>query len=305
MDALTQSVRRTALESGADLVGFAPISRFDDAPEDCHPRTILPQTRSVVAVAVRQPRGTLKAAEEGTYFQAYSADAYWYLNEVLAIQILRGITMLLEEEGCTSVPVHNPFHPHAGRQLRDDQLAGPDGIVSLRVAGVAAGLGELGHSKLLLTPQFGPRQRVFVVLTDAELEPTPLFAGAVCDGCMACVRECEACAIGTERSVTVNIDGTEYSHAPLDAERCGRVHWGVDRPYSPFWTGEEPEGEEPGYHKWLKHRFRHFSVCVGRGCLRACLDHLEKTGRIEASFQTPLIERERYRFGESGSGYRA
>ena len=305
MDALTERVRRVALESGADLVGFAPISRFEGAREECHPHTILPQTRSVVAVAVRQPRGTLKAAEEGTYFQAYSADAYWYLNEVLAIQTLRAITMLLEEEGCTSVPVHNPFHPHAGRQLRDDQPAGPDGIVSLRVAGVAAGLGELGHSKLLLTPQFGPRQRVFVVLTEAELEPTPLFTGAVCDGCMACVRECEACAIGRERSITISIEGHEYSHAPFDAEKCMRVHWGMDPPYSPFWTGDESEGEEPGYHKWLKHRFRHFSVCVGRGCLRACLDHLEKTGRIRASFKTPLIERERYRFGESGSGYRA
>ncbi len=305
MDALTQSVRRTALESGADLVGFGPISRFDNAPEDCHPYTILPQTRSVVAVAVRQPRGTLKAAEEGTYFQAYSADAYWYLNEVLAIQMLRAITMLLEEEGYTSVPVHNPFHPHSGRKLREDQPAGPDGIVSLRVVGVAAGLGELGHSKVFLTPQFGPRQRVFAVLTDAELEPTPLFAGEVCDGCLACVGECEACAIGEERSVKVRIEGREYSHAPLDTGRCGRVHWGIDPPYSPFWTGEEPEGEEPSYHTWLKHRFRHFSVCVGRGCLRACLDHLEKAGRIGARFRTPLIERARYRFGETGSGYKA
>jgi ferredoxin len=173
------------------------------------------------------------------------------------------------------------------------------------VVGVAAGLGELGHSKVFLTPQFGPRQRVFAVLTDAELEPTPLFAGEVCDGCLACVRECEACAIGEERSVKVRIEGREYSHAPLDTDKCGRVHWGVDLPYSPFWTGGEPEGEEPGYHTWLKHRFRHFSVCVGRGCLRSCLDHLEKAGRIGARFRTPLIERERYRFGERGSGYRA
>ncbi len=304
MDDLTESVRRTALESGADLVGFAPVSRFDGAPDHCHPYTILPQTRSVVAVAVRQPRGTLKAAEEGTYFQAYSADAYWYLNEVLAIQILRAVTIALEDEGYTSVPVHNPFHPHAGRQLRDDQPAGPDGIVSLRVVGVAAGLGELGHSKVLLTPEFGPRQRVFAVLTDAELEPTPLFTGEVCDGCLACVQECEARAIGEERSVKVMVGGREHSHAPLDADKCVRVHWGMDPPYSPFWTGDEPEGEEPGYHTWLKHRFRHFSVCVGRGCLRACLDHLEKAGRIGRGFRTPLIERKRYRYGETGSGYR-
>jgi len=305
MSDLTERVRRAAMEAGADLVGFAPVSRFDLAPAEVHPTTIFPPTRTVIAVAVRQPRGTLKAVEEGAYFQAYTADAYWYLNEVMAPQILRRVTMLLEEEGYTSVPVHNPFYPHSGRKLRDDHVAGPDGIVSLRVVGVAAGLGELGHSKLLLTPQFGPRQRVFAVFTDVELAPTPLFTGAVCDGCLACARECEACAIGDERSVKLTIDGREYAHAPLDTDKCVVVHAGSKPPYSPFWRGDEPEGQEPGYHSWLKHRFRHFSTCVGRGCLRACLDHLEKSGRIEGSFKTPLIERERYRFGDSGSGYRA
>ena len=304
MEALTERVRRAAVEAGADLVGFAPVSRFEGAPAEVHPHTIFPQARTVIAVAVRQPRGTLKAAEEGTYFQGYVCDAYWYLNEVMAPQILRAAIMELEKEGHTSVPVHNPFMAHVGRKLRPDQPAGPDGIVSLRVVGAAAGLGELGHSKVLLTPQFGPRQRVFAVFTEAELEPTPLFEGSVCDGCKLCVEECEARAIGEERSVKLSIEGREFSHAPLDVDACSKVHSGAEPPYSPFWMGDEPEGQEPQYHQWLKHRFRHFSVCVGRGCLRACLDHLEKTGRIEARFETPLIERERYRFGDRGSGHK-
>jgi len=153
-----------------------------------HPRTIFPQTRTIVAIALRQARGTLKTAEEGTYWQAYNCDSYFLLNDILAPRALRAVTILLEGEGYTSVPVHNPFHPHAGRKLRGDQPAGPDGMASLRVIGVAAGLGELGHSKLLLTPQFGPRQRVFAVFTDAELEPSPLFPGSICDGCLACAR---------------------------------------------------------------------------------------------------------------------
>jgi epoxyqueuosine reductase len=286
------------LKAGADLVGFAPISRFADAPPEYHPGTILPQTRTVIAVAVRQPRGALKAAEEGTYWQAYNCDGYWYLNEVVAPQILRAVVMELEDEGYTSVPVHNPFHPHSGRQLRDDQPWGPDGMVSLRVVGVAAGLGELGHSKVLLTPQFGPRQRVFAVFTDAELEPTPLFAGSVCDGCQECVRECQAWAIGEARSVKVTIEDREYSHAPLDATACVHVHQGREPRYSPFWEGTEAEDEEPSYHAWMKHRFRHLSICVGRGCLRACLDHLEKSGRIQTSFRTPLIEGERWKLAD-------
>jgi len=298
MLSLTEGVRRVAMENGADVVGFAPVSRFDNAPPQLHPRTIFPQVRTVIAVGVRQPRGALKAVEEGTYWQAYNCDSYWYLNEIIAPKVLRSVVFFLEERGFTSVPVHNPFHPHTGRQVREDQPDGPDGMVSLRVIGVAAGLGELGHSKLLLTPQFGPRQRVFAVFTDAELEPTPLFAGELCDDCMSCVRECEACAIGSSRDVKLSIDGREFSHAPFDARACVPVHRGDDPRFSPFWNGTERQGEQPSYSRFLLHRFRHLSICVGRGCLRACLDHLEKEGRIQATFKTPLIERERWRLDE-------
>lgn len=294
MSDLTDRVRTTAENAGADLVGFAPIERFEHAPAELNPRTILPQTQTVIAVAMRQPRGTLKTVEEGTYWQAYNCDGYWYLNEVAAPRLLRAVSLALEEDGWTGVPVHNPFWPHSGRRTRADQPAGPDGMVSLRVIGAAAGLGELGHSKLLLTPQYGPRQRVFAVFTDARLEPTPLFDGQVCDGCMECVRACQACAIGDSRSVRIRVDDREFAHAPLDTDACGRVHRGDDERFSPFRTGQEQPGEGSPYQQFLRNRFRHLAICVGRGCLRACLDHLEKTGRIEAKFHTPLVERPRW-----------
>lgn len=296
---LTEQVRQVALDAGAALVGFAPISRFEHAPAENHPRTIFPQTRTAIAIALPQPRGTLKAVEEGCYWQAYNCDAYWYLNEVEAPRILRVITMFLEQHGYTSVPVHNPFHPHSGRQLREDQPDGPDGMISLRMLGVAAGLGELGMAKLLLTPEFGPRQRVFGVFTDAELTPTPLFTGKVCDECRLCVKNCEANAIGTERSETMLIEGHTFSHAPLDCKACGVVHAGRDPRFSPFWNGSEAAGKEPSYNEFSQSRFRHLAICVGRGCMRSCLDHLEKTGRISAKFHTPLIEHERWKLNEA------
>ena len=292
---LTRQVRQVALDAGAALVGFAPISRFEHAPAENHPHTIFPHTQTAIAIALPQPRGTLKAVEEGCYWQAYNCDAYWYLNEVEAPRILRVLAMFLEEHGYTSVPVHNPFHPHSGRQVRDDQPFGPDGMISLRMLGVAAGLGELGVSKVLLTPEFGPRQRIFGLFTDAELTPTPLFTGCICDGCMQCATQCEAQAIGRERSDTMVIDGHKFSHAPLDCAACSVVHQGNDPRFSPFWNGTEAEGDSPSFNQFSQHRFRHLAVCVGRGCLRACLDHLEKTGRISAAFRTPMIERERWK----------
>jgi len=291
---LTEEIREVALAEGAALVGFAPISRFENAPYALHPHTIFPQTQTAIAIAVNQPRGALKAVEEGCYWQAYNCDSYWYLNEVEGPRILRKIVMLLEEHGYTSVPVHNPFRAHTGRQIREDQPDGPDGMVSLRVLGVAAGLGELGLSKMLLTPEFGPRQRVFGVFTDAVLQPTPLFTGKICDECKLCAKHCEANAISTQRDVTIQIEDQEYRHGALDCAACGVVHRGDDPRYSPFWNGSEKEGEPPEYNKFLTHRFRHLAICVGRGCLRGCLDHLEKTGRISRKFKTPFIQRERW-----------
>ncbi len=291
----TEKVRKVALESGASLVGFAPISRFDNAPPEFNPRTIFPQTKSVIAIALPQERGALKTIEEGTYWQAYNVDNYYFLNDIESARILRQIILFMEKDGFTGVPVHNPFFHNRGQKLRDDQPVGPDGMVSLRVVGVACGLGELGHNKMLLTPEFGPRQRVFAVFTDAELEPTPLFKGKICDGCLACVRECEANAIGKRREIKVKIEDCEYCHAALDITACGHVHPGREPQYSPFWKGDEAEGQLPSYHKAIWDRFGHLAICAGRGCIRSCLDHLEKTGKIGAKFMTPMIQRERWK----------
>lgn len=299
MDNLTERVRQAALQAGADLVGFAPISRFENAPPDQHPQGIFPQTKTVVVVATRKLRGTLKTVEEGTYWQGYNADSYAYPSWDLSVLILRSIIRLLEDEGYTSVPIHNPFMANVGRKTRPEHLTGPDANMSLRTVGVAAGLGEFGHSKLVLTPEFGPRQRFFAALTDAELEPTPLFTGKICDGCMACVRECEACAIGKERTEKVVIEGQEYSHAPLDLEACSKVHNGRDPRFSPFFTGKEKAGEDPDYNKFVMHSFKVMGICVGRGCMRACLDHLEKTGRIKSGYKTPIIDKPRWKFNEA------
>lgn len=291
---LTQHIRELALASGADLIGFAPISRYDNAPPEYHPHRIFPQARSILAFALTQSRGSLKTAEEGTYWGAYNGDSYHYLNIIEAPRIARILVRELEHDGYTSVAVRNPFFENTGVAIRDDSPRGPDGLISLRIAGVVCGLGELGHAKIFLTPQFGPRQRVYAVLTDAEFEPTPLFKGKVCDDCGQCVRACQAGAISSERDVKFTIEDQEYSHASFDPRKCLVVHHGLDPDISPFWTGHEKDGQAPAFNRSVWTYYTHLAVCVGRGCLRSCLDHLEKTGRIDASFKTPMIQGKRW-----------
>jgi len=292
---LTNEVERLARHEGASLVGFGNIERWDNAAPEVHPRSILPITRSVIAIGMPQSRGALMGVEEGSYWQAYNVDNYWFLNDVEAPRLLRKIVLYLEERGHTAISIHNPFHHNQGQKLRPEHATGPDGIVSLRMIGVCCGLGELGRHKLLLTPQYGPRQRVFAVFTDAELEPTPLFRGKICDDCKACARECEADAIGDERSVKLQVEDCVYSHAPLDTKACGFVHPGNAPEWSPFWKGDEKPGERPDYHNAMNERFHTLGICAGRGCIRSCLDHLEKTGRVETKFNAPLISKPRWK----------
>jgi len=168
--------------------------------------------------------------------------------------------------------------------------ARPDGFVSMRVIGCAAGLGELGLSKLLLTPQFGPRQRVFGILTDAVLEPDPLFRGSICDNCGECARACPSGAIPLDRTVKFTIGDRVFSHAALDCEKCRYPHLGWDSRVSPFLKPDSSQENPPEYYKFLDGRFRHRTICGGRGCLRKCMDHLERTGRIERVYRTPMVE---------------
>jgi epoxyqueuosine reductase len=290
---LTEHVKRVALDAGADLVGIASIDRFDNAPDDLDPRGIFSKTQSVIALGCRMVRGALKTIEEGNYWQAYNCDSYQYLNEILAPHMLRKIVLFLEDHGWTSVPIHNPFCVNQGRPVRPGGTS-PDGHMSLRVVGCAAGLGELGLSKLFLTPQFGPRQRMFAVLTDAVLEPDPLLARSVCDECGECARACPADAIPLERNVEFKIGSRVFGHGALDCEKCMHIHIGWDPKYSPFVDKDSSPENPPSYYKFLDHRFRHHTICGGRGCIRKCMDHLERTGRIEKLYHTPMVEGEQW-----------
>jgi epoxyqueuosine reductase QueG len=95
---------------------------------------------------------------------------------------------------------------------------------SHRHAAVAAGIAQLGWNGLALTPEFGSMQRFNSLLTDAELEPTPLYDGpSVCnrEKCGAkCARICPAQAFSETETQTAIFDGKSMTYAAHDAVRC-------------------------------------------------------------------------------------
>ncbi|MDD4858750.1 MAG: hypothetical protein PHR56_00890 [Dehalococcoidales bacterium] len=70
-----------------------------------------------------------------------------------------------------------------------------DAVLSYKHAGEAAGMGQIGWSSLLVTPEFGPRVRLACCLTEAVLEPTRAKVKVTCSSCGACVKNCPSKAL--------------------------------------------------------------------------------------------------------------
>ena len=67
--------------------------------------------------------------------------------------------------------------------------------IDIKRLATSASLGAIGKNSLVITPEFGPRVRFAIVLTDALIEPDERRDFAFCDGCGACIEACPGGAI--------------------------------------------------------------------------------------------------------------
>jgi epoxyqueuosine reductase len=183
---VTDKVKQFARSNGADLVGVASVERFDEAPAGHHPTDLLPGAKTVVACAIRIPVGVLDGP--ATAYQQ-TMDTVHAQLDLLAYQV----ALFLETEGGRAVPVPSD-EPY--RHWEAEKSYGR-GDLSHKHAAQAAGLGKLGKSSMLITPEFGNRVHLVSVVTDVGLEPDPVLDWEPCPaGCTLCLRACPAGAIG-------------------------------------------------------------------------------------------------------------
>ena len=195
------AVKRKALEMGADVVGIGNIDRWAGAPLQMDPRQIMPECKSIIGMVFRVERGSLRGVEEGTYFSNYSAMGYGGITYLYMPMTVINLSKFIEDQGYEAIPMGHQSDWRAinnegnliknfSRPVRPGQ-AYPDIMLHLRISAYLCGLGEIGFSKMFLSPQFGPRCRVGMVLTDVELEPDPIYDGPqLCNRCMACIKAC-------------------------------------------------------------------------------------------------------------------
>jgi len=237
---LTNKIKSFVVDLGADLVGIAPVERWKNAPERLTPIAHLPNARSVIVVAIHHPDASVELGGEPT-----SQDPGPF--QIGMIPKLEEITYhlarFLEERGYDVYPLpgtgywrHRPYKEIDSPHTAD---------FSHRHAAVAAGLGEFGWHSLLMTPEYGPRQRLSSVITNAPLVPDKLYEGpSLCDMCMECVKACPADAFHKEilppGVSIVQIEDKTYRYAKKNLWRCiWAEQYGLDLSKIPGKVDEE------------------------------------------------------------------
>lgn len=212
--ALTAKLKGFIFDQGADLVGIAPVDRFAQAPEGHRPEDYLPGARSVVVIAIRLLDSIIDALPES---RPRYTEHFFATNTELNISANRTARFLVKQ-GFSSAPIY-----YSGGEVRIPYPAPFFDEMSFRHAAVEAGLGRIGQNQLFITPQFGPRVRLIIVLTQAELCPDEKIKEELCqlEKCgYRCLINCFPGAL--KRDGTIDKPAcAKYMFETLNYLRCG------------------------------------------------------------------------------------
>ena len=102
MKLTSQMIKEKAKELGIDCIGIGNIERFKGAPALLSPLTYFPGAKSVIAVAMRIPRGTSRGIEEGTHWHNYTFYSYNKLNSYFRPRLSYELACFIEDHGWAS-----------------------------------------------------------------------------------------------------------------------------------------------------------------------------------------------------------
>jgi epoxyqueuosine reductase QueG len=218
-----EQIKEYAKSLGMSACGVSGIDRFATSPEGKHPCDILPGCKSVIVVAAKLLDGVVQAN-----FRAFEEGK----NNLKGIFGTYGYTLTPNFELTYVCYAISKFIETNAGAITTPCSTGPmtNGLqISIRHAAVAAGLGELGYMSIVLNPEFGPRMRYGVILTQLELEEDPMYNGPkLCnpEKCGICVKVCPTGAIrpyGTHELDHVDMGDKSYDYTHVNFPKCRKA----------------------------------------------------------------------------------
>lgn len=175
---------------GADLVGVTRVDtpllrQYGEEPEK-----ILSGAKSLISIGVALNKaavcsGNLRLARYDTMC------VYERINHI-CMETVR----ILAKQGARAVSVPPYLPVDMGGESK-----GMKGDINHKTIAAIAGLGGIGLSLLLVTPEFGPFVRLGTIVTDALLSPDQPLSENSCDLCGLCRDACPAKAIREDGSL--------------------------------------------------------------------------------------------------------
>lgn len=205
MSNTTEEIKDFLMKEGADLVGFADLSGVEARG---YPFGI--------SIGIRLPKPVLAGIYEGptlAYHEAYNA-----INAKLNAIVSAGAEFLIKRGY------------RALAQTTDKVIKEPENRTKLphKTVAVRAGLGWIGKSNVLLTPEYGGAVRLSSLLTDAPVEPCSHRMESLCGACQICTLACPAgaikgaaWAIGMDRDLMFDMRACEATAMRLSLENFG------------------------------------------------------------------------------------
>lgn len=282
----SNELKEAARGFGADLVGIAAVSSLEYLAKEDNPLSIFPQAANVIVLGRKIPRGTLRSMEQGTELDnTFKHFGFMDLEDNLLAKTTYDTVIWMESHGFEAVPLfgYDCTGQPVGVPVAEGKPA-PNVILQYRLMAQAAGLGETGLNGLFLTPEFGPRQRFAMLLTDAELDADKPFVPHLCDDCGKCAELCPLHALDAEKSRKFGVKGFERNVAARRNDLCLRCKNGaVQTNEGRFNTVER----------------------IGAACGRACIAALEERGAAGEKFTTPFRKTEGNAWSSNLLGERA
>lgn len=206
---LRTDIQEIAERWGTDFFGVADLAVARDAiltqggPMVAeYPRAISMGIELSHAIVNQLPRRTERAVAV-----SYRSHAYDVINQRLDM-VASQVSGFLQQQGHSAMPIP------ASKRVDDEGLCA---VFSHKLAAHLAGLGWIGKSCLLVTPEAGPRVRWTTVLTDAPLTVTSEPLDERCGECVQCVEICPV------RAFTGRVfRDDEPREARYDASKCDR-----------------------------------------------------------------------------------
>lgn len=196
---LSKALKSLLIQHGATLVGYADLEAFPAESRQNLPRG--------VSIAVALNRAVVQGMAQGPTPAYY--EEYHRVNDRIDA-LCRIASDFLGQAGYAANPQSSSIRVGPDTPLSDLQTPMPHKTVATN-----AGLGWIGRTALLVTPQYGSALRLGSVLTDAPLDCDPPVTQSRCGTCHAC---CDACP-GQAATGALWECGMPREHL-LDARAC-------------------------------------------------------------------------------------